>query len=274
MGLNMTEKIYKGKTYPVHCYESSNLFKRIEPILTPRKLISRFLLGVPLPPEFKDDEVLKDRIDMARNEAEILLKSTINSEQFVQKVPYDASLYRSYIHIRTEHKPILSIEGLFVTSADGANVYEVPIEWIEVSNNVMGQINVIPLLTTFGSIQTGGNVSQNAGMIFIAALGSMHWLPAFWELRYKSGLSPKEGQVPMVVNNIIGCVAAIDLLSNLASLNTSNSVSLSQDGISQSSSGPGTQVYVQRIQELEAKKTKFIEEIKGMYGNKIVYGNI
>jgi hypothetical protein len=147
-------------------------------------------------------------------------------------------------------------------------------EWIEVANNVMGQINVIPLLTTFGSLQTGGNVTQNAGMIFIAALGSMHWLPAFWEIKYKSGLSPKEGQVPMVVNSILGCMAAIDILSNLASLNTSNSVSLSQDGISQSSSGPGTQVYTQRIQELEMKKEKFIGEIKAMYGSKIVFGNI
>lgn len=270
----MSDKIYKGKTYPLHCYESSNLFKRIEPIMTPSKLISRFLLGVPLPPEFRDEEVLKDRIDVAINEAELLLKTTINSEKFVEKVPYDSSLYRSFIHIRTEHKPILAVEGLFVTSADGQVVYEVPIEWIEVANNTSGQINVIPLLTTFGALQSGGNVSQNAGMIFIATLGQMHWLPAFWEIKYKSGMCPKEGQVPVVVNNIVGAIAAIDLLSNLASLNTSNSVSLSQDGISQSTSGQGPQVYMQRIQDIESKKQKMLEELKALYGNKYIFGNI
>lgn len=269
-------KIYKGTSYPLHCYESSNLFKRVEAMLTPAKLISRFLLGIRLPVEFQDTEMLKDRINMAQNEAEVLLKTTMTPELFVQKHPYDASLYSNFIHLRSEHKPILSVESIRVTSADGQNIYEIPIQWVEVANAMQGQLNVIPLLSSFGNSYTGGGtiVSQNAGMIFIATLGSMRWLPAFWEVTYRSGLTLSEGQVPLVINNIVGCMAAIDILSNLASLNTSNSTSISQDGISQSSSGPGPQLYMQRISELEAKKKKFIEEIKALYGNKICYSNI
>ena len=99
-------------------------------------------------------------------------------------------------------------------------------------------------------------------------------MPSFWEITYISGLSLSEGQVPINVNNIVGCIAAIDLLSNLASLNTQNSVSIGHDGMSQSSSGPGPQIYVQRIQELEAKRQKLISEIKALYGNKYFISNI
>jgi hypothetical protein len=268
-------KVYKGTSYPLHCYESSNLFKRVEPMLTPSKLISRFLLGVNLPEAFKDVEVLKDRINMAQNEAEVLLKTTMTPELFVVKSPYDSTLYRSHITLRVEHKPILSVESIRVVSADGENIYEIPSQWIEVANATSGCLNVIPLLSSFGAASGGGTiVSQNAGMIFIATLGSLMWLPAFWEIKYRSGLTLNEGQVPVLINNIVGCMAAIDLLSNLGSLNLSNSVSISQDGISQSTSGQGPAIYSQRIQELEAKKTQFIKEIKAMYGNSIVYGNI
>lgn len=268
-------KIYKGTSYPLHCYESSNLFKRVEAMLTPAKLISRFLLGVNLPVAFQDTEVLKDRINMAQNEAEVLLKTTMTPELFVQKLPYDAGAYKAHLHMRTEHKPILSVESICVTSADGQNIYQIPSQWIEVANAMQGQLNTIPLLSSFGTSYGGGTVvSQNAGMIFITTLGSLMWLPAFWEVTYRSGLTLSEGQVPLVVNNIVGCIAAMDILSNLASLNVSSSQSISQDGISQSSSGPGPQVYMQRISELEAKKKKFIEEMKAMYGSKIVHGNI
>ena len=266
-------KYYRGSVYPVHCLESSGLFKRCEAMITPEKLISRYLLGVPMPDAFRDIEVLRDRIDMAINETETILKTTINREQFVQKLPYDSSLYRSFIYTKCQHTPILSVESLNITSSDNQQIYSVPAQWIEVAHGFTGQINVIPLLSTYGATQSG-NVMQNAGLVFIATLGQLGWLPAFWEITYTSGLSFKEGQVPLPVNAIIGCTAAIDILSNLASLNTHNSVSIGQDGISQSSSSPGPQVYAQRIQDLDEKRQKMLKEIKGMYGKSIVMSNI
>lgn len=270
---NDNSRQYKGKVYPIHAYETSGLFKRTEAILTPEKFISRFLLGVPMPEQFRNTEVIQDRIHTAINDVELELKSTVYPEQFVQKVPYDASKYNNFIFTKVEHKPVLSLQSLQIVGANGEVFYEIPAQWIEMANAMSGQINVLPLLSTFGFQPTAG-ATQTSGLVFLNALGNLPWLPAFWEVKYVSGLSLESGQIPVVVNNLIGCFAAIDILSNLASLNTKNSVSMGQDGISQSSSGPGPQVYTTRIQELEAKKQKYLNEIKALYGNKYFISNI
>jgi hypothetical protein len=269
-------KNYGTAAYPVHAAETSGLVRRSEALLTPEKLRSRFLKGIPLHflngDTFSDDD-LKDKILLAMNEAELLLNMTVTREAFKEKAPFDKSLYDAFIHVKTERGPILTIESLAIRSADGVNIFEIPPTWIEPANFAKRLINVIPLLAAFGVNSVQGSVS-NAGIAFLTVMGGLGWVPAYWEVRYTAGMSFKEGQVPVVVNELIGVIAAIDVLSLIAPTNIFTSQSLSQDGISQSSSGPGNRIYELRISELEMKKAQLISKLKGIFSGKFFVGNI
>jgi len=269
-------KNYQTAAYPVHAAETSGLIRRAEPLLTPEKLRSRFLKGIPLTfpngDTFSDDD-LKDKILLATNEAELLLNMTVSREAFKEKAPFDKSLYDAFIHIKTEKGPILTIEHLQITSADGNSIFEIPPAWVETANFSKRLINVIPLLAAFGVNSVQGSVS-NAGIAFLTIIGGLGWVPAYWTVKYTAGMSFKEGQVPIPVNELIGVIAAIDCLSLIAPSNLFTSQSLSQDGISQSSSGPGPRLYELRISELEAKKAQIISKLKGIFSGKFFISNI
>lgn len=269
-------KSYGTAIYPVHALDTSGLMRRCEPILTPKQLISRYLKGIPLTfpngDTFSADD-LKDKIHLAMNEAEILLNRTITREAFKQKLPFDNQLYKSYIHLKTEHGPIVSLEELAIVSADGNNIFNLPAQWIEPANFSKNLINVIPLLAAYGVNTIQGAVG-NAGIAFLSVMDGLNWVPAYWQVKYTAGLANEEGQVPVPVNELIGCIAAISILSLVAPSNIYNSQSLSQDGISQSSSGPGPRIYEKRIEELEIKKDSLIKKLKGIFSSKFFIDNI
>ncbi len=269
-------KNYQTAIYPVHAVQTSGLLRRVEPLLSPEQLKSRFLKGIPLTfpngDTFSDDE-LKDRIYLAMNEAEILMGRTITREKFKHKVPFDYPLYRAYIHITTEHGPIASLESLAIISADFNSIFEIPPTWIETANFSKNLINVVPLLAAYGVNTVSGAVG-NAGIAFLTVIDGLNWVPAYWEVSYTAGLSNREGEVPTIVNELVGCVAAIALLSEIAPANIYNSQTLSQDGISQSSSGLGPRIYELRIAELQAKRDELIRKIKSIFSSRYFVSNI
>lgn len=262
--------------YPVHAEQTSGLLRRCEPFLTPEQLVSRYLKGIPLRfrngDTFTPDE-LKDRIHLAMNEAEILLGRTITREAFKEKVPFDYALYKSYIHIKSEHGPIVSLEHLQIVSADNNNIFEIPPTWIEAANFSKNQINVIPLLAAYGVNQVAGAVG-NAGIAFLTVMDGLNWVPAYWQIKYTAGLSNKEGNVPVPVNELIGVIAAIAVLSAIAPTNIWNSQSQSQDGISQSSSGMGPRIYELRIAELTARRDEIVKKLKALFSSRFFVSNI
>lgn len=269
-------KTFGTATYPVHNLAASGLMKRCEPILTPDMLTSRFLKGVSLTfpngDKFTSDD-LKDQINLAINESEMLLGLTINKEEYKEKLPFERHLYQAFIHLVTERGPIISLEHLAIVSSDNQNIFELPTQWIETANFSKNQINVVPLLAAFGITTLGGAVGSG-GLAFLAMLGGMQYLPGYWQVIYSTGLSTKEGQVPVPVNQLIGCVTAINLLSQLATMYKNTSISQSQDGISQSSSSNGVRIYTQRIEDLEKQKEQLIKKMKAIFHTKYVFGNL
>lgn len=272
------KKNFGTHQYPVHAKETSGLVKRCEPILTPKLLKQRFLKGINL--NFRDgssldnDDVLKDRINLAINELELILGVTVNTELYKDKLPFDRQHYKHYMHMRTEKRPITFIEQVAIVSADGDNIFEIPAEWIEAANFHRGQINVIPLLAAYGVNRIEGAVG-NAGIAFLSILeNSYHFVPAYWQVTYGHGLSNKEGHVPIVVNQLAGIYAAIDIISEKAADDPYSSSSISQDGISQSKSSSGAAKYQARIDELEKKKKELIDNIKKTFKLKYFISNI
>jgi hypothetical protein len=266
-------KSYENKAYPVLANKTSNLLTRIEPLLTPKKLVSRYLKGIDL--SDYDDDDLKDKIDLAINEAELLLDTTLTPVRRKEKHPFDANLYKKFIHIMTNFGPVLQIDKLCIQSSNNVNIFEIPADWIEAARFFQKQINVIPLTVVGATGISSGQPTGAAGLAFIAAMnGGIDWVPSYWEVEYTTGVCTKEGHVPLVVNELVGAIAAIEILGNLGALNKNTSISVSHDGISQASSNPGPAVYQTRIGELMGKKEELTKKIKRVIYNKYFVSNI
>jgi hypothetical protein len=269
-------KVDGTSVYPVHAEQVSGLLSRCEPMLNTKTLKSQFLLGINLVMpngDYYTEEDLKRKITWAMNEAELLMGVTITREAFKHKVPFDYALYKSYIHIVSEKGPIISLERLAIVSADNNNIFNIPPTWIETSNFAKRLINVIPLLAAYGVNQVAGAVG-NAGIAFLTVMDGLSFVPAYWQIRYTAGLATVEGNVPIPVNELIGCIAAISILSEIAPTNRFNSQSQSQDGISQSSSGPGPNIYNKRVEDLTNKKELLTKKLKSIFSMKFVMSNI
>lgn len=258
--------------YPVEAQETSGLMTRIESMITPELLKSRYLHGINLD-DYTEDE-LKQEIMLAMNEIEVLTGLTLTKVQFKERIPYDSSLYKNFLHMKTNHKPVLSIEKLAVESSNGQGIYELPPDWIEMGFAHKGQINLLPILTVFGTSGTIASSAPNGALIFLQSLSNYRWLPAFWSITYTSGVCKEDGKLPVIINDLIGLTAAMEVLSAKQNLISYTSQSLSQDGVSQSSSGLGPQSYQARIEALGAKRDKILARVKAIYHNKYFLTNI
>tara|TARA_R100000951_G_scaffold112718_1_gene113481 strand:- start:11225 stop:12058 length:834 start_codon:yes stop_codon:yes gene_type:complete len=264
---------YGVANYPVLAKNTSGLIKRVESLLTPEKLKSRFLKGLDLS-DYSNDE-LKDRINLAIAEAELLIDVPITPVQRKEKHPFDRNLYQQFVHVMTNFGPISSVEKFGITSSNDVDIFPIPADWIESARFFQKQVNVIPLTVVGATGITTGSPTGAAGLAFIAAMnGGISWVPSYWEIEYTTGVCTTGGQVPLIVNELIGAIAAIDILGNLGPQNLNTSVSVSHDGISQSSSNPGPAAYQTRIGELAGKKDDYVKKIRRIYYNKYYMSNI
>jgi hypothetical protein len=266
-------KSFGTNVYPVESSDTSNLFGRAEPLLTPAKLKSKYLKGIDELFEYTNAD-LKNEIDYAMNEFEVESKLFVTKVQFKERIPFDRNLYKKFVYIKTNNGPILSVEDLSVVSSNGEKIFRLPPTWLEVGLAHKRQINLMPILTIFGANGLLDGQPSNAGLIFIQAINNYQWLPAFWTITYTCGLSHIEGQVPKIVNDIIGMTAAIEILGVLQNKIKYTSTSVSQDSISQSASGLGPQTYKLRIDMLESKRAKLMGQVKAKFHQRYFLSNI
>jgi hypothetical protein len=276
------EKEGLGAVYPVNCTQDS--FGVLEPLITADQLRMRHLFGVPLVSFAVDpltgkrqvmtDPILDDAIKRALAMAEIETHLQLTAKTFRKKFPFDRQAYAALGYTMLPDHPVSSLLALNVTSADGLNLYAVPPQWVETAYMHTGQINIIPMTIAFqyGSIQAPSN-SSNGGAHFLAILGQNPWIPAYWQVDYVTGFP--DNQFPIIINELVGVIAAIDILGLLATTNARNSShSIGVDGLSQSISTPGPQIYDTRITMLMDRKQTLINKIRAMYGTKLFTGSI
>jgi hypothetical protein len=269
-----------GAVYPSNAIEAE--LQRLEPILGPYQIRTRHLFGLDLVSKTRDsitkkpmvmtDEMIRDIIVGAISQAETECMIDISPVQRREKYPFDRQAYESYGYIKTLHRPISSIQKLSVTPANGQDVYSLPLDWVEAAYYHRGQINIIPMTAAY--IQ-GGYVPSGTtgGVFFMSILGNRSWIPAYWQLEYITGFP--DTAVPRIVNELVGTIAAQEILSQLAATNAgSNSHSLGIDGLSQSVSTPGPQIYKNRYDELQEKRDKLVKKIKSLYDRKIFSSHV
>ena len=272
MGNFDESKKFGTKAYPVEANVTTSLLKRCEPLLTPELLKSRYLKGIDVS-KYTEPE-LKQEIELAMNEFETMTDLFVTKVQMRERIPFDRQAYKSFVYFKLNNGPILSIEEILIESSNGENIYKLPPDWIEVGFAHKRQINLIPILSIFGAAGLQDGQASNAGLIFIQAVNNFRWLPAFYTVKYTVGLSHKDGEVPVVVNDIIGLTAAIEILSSVQTKFRNNSVSISQDGVTQSSSGPGPKTFVPRIEELTERRDKLLKKVRAQFHQKYFLSNI
>ncbi len=268
-------KAFGNKVYPVNAFAISDLMQRCEPLITPELLISRYLKAQEKEIKAKySDEELKDQINLAANEFELMSGLRLNKVQDAERIPFDRDLYKSFVYMKTKHGPILSVEEIQIQSSNGESIYTLPPDWIEVGLAHQRQLNLVPILSIFGAAGLQDGRASNAGLIFLQAVNNFQWLPAFFTVKYTHGLSNTEGELPIPVNQVIGMIAAIEILSDLQSANKYTSTSVSQDSVSQAAASAGPKIYVQRIEDLEKKRDKTMAKLKAVFSNKYFLSNI
>jgi hypothetical protein len=269
-----------GAVYPINATEDS--WGHLEPLLSPDMLKARHLFGIPLVSYMKDpitqqrqvmtDPILKDLIDRAVGMAELELRMDIMPRQYSKKLPFDRMAYAALGYMMLPDHPVSSLDKLAVTASDGSDLYLVPPTWVETANIHTGQINIIPMTIAFqyGGFMVPGN-SPNGGSAFLAILGQNPWIPSYWQVTYTVGFP--EGRLPQMVNELVGVCAAIEALGLLATTNARNSShSIGVDGLSQSISTPGPQIYDTRIALLTDQKDRLIRKLRVMYGTSMFTG--
>lgn len=261
---------------PVRASDVSGLLNRVEGILTPELFRNRFMLGLPkvLPngDEITDD-IIKDRIMLSMNEVELLVGVPVDPIQVTDRLPFDRALYKQFVHIRTSKRPIVEVFDMAIYSANGEKLFNLPLEWLDNGQFTGGQINIIPYLASYSGTTATGIVS-NAGIAFLATLESVPWVQSYWNVTYTTGMVDCSGQIPVIVNELIGVIGTLNLLSMFGPTNPYTGTSLGQDGISQSSSNAGINTYTVRIAELEKRKEELVRKIRGMYYSKRFISNI
>lgn len=271
-----------GATYPLGAIASA--WGDVEPLITPDQLKARHLFGIPLYSYQKDpitgkrqamtDPILRDVINRAVAVAEVETHLEIMPRLHREKMPFDRQQYAALGYMMLPTHPVRSLEKLSVTASNGSDLYLVPPDWVEVAYIHTGQINIIPMTVAF---QYGGffvpSNSPNGGSAFLAILGQNPWIPAYWQVEWTTGFA--DGKLPLIVNELVGIIAAIDVLGLLATTNARNSShSVGMDGLSQSISTPGPQIYDARIALLKEQKDRLVNKIRLMYGTKMFTGVI
>ena len=270
-----------GGVWPQNAGESQ--WQSVEPLLTPEQIQNRHLFGIPLVSGMKNPvnglrqimtpELVKDFIDRAIPQVELDLGIDIFPNVIEEKHPFDQVEYtQGFGFFRTEHRPISRVHKISVSPSTNTDVFIVPMDWIETGYLPSGQINILPMNAALG--QGGFIPAMSAGgAVFLQILGNRSWLPSFWKIEYTSGFM--DGKMPKIINDYLGVVAAMDILGALAATyGKSQSHSLGIDGLSQSVSTPGPQIFAQRMGELEKKRDTLRKRLKTVFAQKLITSNI
>jgi hypothetical protein len=158
----------------------------------------------------------------------------------------------------------------------GSEIYNLPLEWLEMGNATRGLLNVVPL----GIIFSGGGLGFEAqagsltGSALLQVIGAHGWLPAFWTVECETGLSDPDGLVPVIINEAIGSAAALFAIDILLPLFRVASQSMSVDGLSQSVTDRIIEILTAKQETLEKRYNLIVKHMKVQFGNSIFTSNV
>lgn len=249
-------------------------FSRYGPLITGKQVKDNYLWGLPLYSRVTKEPFTEPMIDaqiliaIAELEAEVGIN--IFPTKLRERQAYDLNEFRSMGYMRLRQKPVSSIESLKVVASNDTVLWSVNLAWVDAGYLSKGLVYLLPLNLALVPSQTG---SPAGAAIFISMMGSASWIGAFWAVEYTTGYA--DGKLPQAINSLIGIQTALQVLALLAATNAqTNSKSINIDGLGQSSSGPGPQIYDAAIKLLLDRKKMLVGKIKNQFGGKLFSGNV
>jgi hypothetical protein len=275
---------------------NSSGFTRVQSWLTPERLKNEFLFGIslksPTTNQVLTDDILKSIIQKVAADIEVKCKIDIFPVQRIHREDFDRVKYlQGWNQLQVPFGNIQSIQEVSIRAVnsttvqqdvlindqslpdqqEGSILYSVPLSWIDMSRASKGLLHFVPLQTTFSSYGVVGPSAGAAAPLF-AIFSQLQWIPSFWCIKYTCGFD--ENSIPAPLNDLIGSMAAMEVLSMLGPTIRWNSQSISIDGTSQSTSGPGNQLYALRYQQLQQKADDLIDLIRTRFGKKVFMSHI
>lgn len=265
-----------------HATDASAAFARVEPLLLPSQLVNRQLAGIPLYSALPDPvtkqrfnfgapDVLNDFIEGAIGQVELETGLRVTPVEVTRRLAFDLPEYRQMGYVRVPDAPVLKVLSLSVTDASLNVIFSIPTQWIDVGHLQRGQINLLPLQPAFVGAGTVGTSDSAGGAAFIALMGARSWVASWWTIQYVTGFA--EGRVPRVLNDLVGCRAAVNILQRIQATNKVASYGISLDGAGQNITTPGVQLYSQAIELLEKDYKTISSKLKARFGKKIFSDN-
>jgi len=266
-----------------HATDGTGSVTRSEPLITPEQLKDRFLTGIPLYAflpdplthvryHIDDTKIKEEFIASAISDVEMDTRVFITPREITRRLPFDLNLYKSLGYIQLPDAPVSEIIELYVSDSTLNPVFFIPSTWIEAGGLQTGRVAIIPLQPAFVGGGIVGSADSAGGAAFIALLGARAWVSDWWLIQYRAGFT--EGRIPRMINDVIGCRAAIDILSRLQATNRLTSYGLGIDGTSQNISNPGPQVYKTAIEDLEIKYKRLVGKTRALFGKKMFSSNV
>jgi hypothetical protein len=273
----LKSKKNSSSTFPSEAIDAAS-FSRLQPLITPEQLKSRYLRGLtlisPITRTAPTSEELKDDIIRAASLVEMDLKITIFPVKHRKRLPFQREDYDSYIYTLLPDKPILSIDKMSITSSNDTDIYVLPKEWIDPANFNYGLVNVIPLSPAAAGSGSSLIMSTGSGVgNFLLFLGTQQYMPAYWQVEYTTGFNMEQG-IPAPINELIGMRAAMMTLQNLIPQVQFSSHSLGLDGLSQGQSNQAAQLYEKVYGMLQAQYDKISKDVASQYYSSIIMNSL
>ncbi len=274
-------KLAPGEMHPQNAMESP--WGRLEPLITPDQLVERKLWGIPLisawrspglpAPKPMSNDMLKDIIRRMVTKVEVGAKIVLMPIKFHERLPFDKQEFDSYGYFQLKNRPVFSVDKLAIQDTNNNDIFQMPAAWISMAYATRGRLNIIPL----SPAQSGAAFSSLTGtfgtMTMSLMMGGGGNYPAFFTCEYTAGFP--DGMLPTQVNELIAIEAALEVLGILApTYARSGSHSLGVDGLSQSITTPGAELFQIRMKELQESKKETLKQLKGVFGRNIIVGTL
>ncbi len=254
---------------------SSPGFDRHETLLTPGDLKVRYLHGVDLNDDKANplpDEMIQFAIDSAISLLEHDLEITISPTEYKESHDYKMEDYWNWGIIQLNHKPIIGVPEVklvVVPDPDGEpnqGIVTFPKNWIRTSP-MNGQIQIAPVSGSIGEFNIGQVMFLPRLLVFNQTF------PNFFHVTYTSGF--EQDKIPKIISQVIGLIAAIDVLAIAGDLILGAGVastSIGIDGLSQSVTSTASAenlAYSARIKLYQTKLKEAMGTLRKYYGKKV-----
>lgn len=273
--------VVSGAATPLNMGEGEPGFRRLGPILGVDRLREEFLFGIPLTSvlthQTLTDTALAGMIRRAIGDFETSCHIPITPVTIQDRFDFERADDLGFGTRQLTRYPvvkILNLKALWPGRNDilagidpnGSQEVDYPTSWVTLQGD-QGLIRIIP---NSGSIVNADASFLSSSAYRTIVLGGLKSWPNMWRITYIAGF--ENDKVPDIVNDLLGTIAAIKVLSMVGpTIFPFASQSIGLDGMSQSTATAGPAWLAQRIQELMAERDRIVAQIKAYYGTDVMF---